>query len=71
MSDADNIVDLQSQVAFQEQTIDELDKVVQKQQDQIDILTKKFDLMLKRLEQMQQDQEVEPFNPFTEKPPHY
>jgi SlyX protein len=71
MSDFDLIIDLQSQVAFQEQSIDALDQVIQKQQHQIDLLTKKFDILQKRFEQIQQEQEIEPFNAFAEKPPHY
>jgi SlyX protein len=71
MSDADIIVDLQSQIAFQEQSIDALDQVIQTQQKQIDLLTKKFEVLQKRFEQIQQDQEIEPFNAFAEKPPHY
>lgn len=60
------IADLESRIAFQEVTIEELNGVVTKQQDQLDDLVKKVRELLDQVKPTVVSKEAE-----TETPPHY
>ncbi len=62
------LIDLQTQVAFQEQTIAALNEALLGQQQQLDRFRVEISLLRQRLEDMQDSREV---NPVDEKPPHY
>jgi len=69
----EDVVDLQMRLAFQEQTIEELDLVVTKQQKQIDHLVHVIDELKQRVErqELKSEEAEEPFDPMLERPPHY
>ena len=62
------VIELQSKLSFQEQTITELNDALVSQQQQIDQLR----LLVKDLrDQLENLEEALPFNQQSEKPPHY
>ena len=63
------VVDLQSQVAFQEDAISNLDAALTEQQQDILLLRRQLELMLQR--QQEQAESAAVGNPVQEKPPHY
>lgn len=62
------LVDLQSQLAFQEDTISALDAVVTRQQQQLANLQELWESQKGQIEQMSSQLEKAPAN---ERPPHY
>ncbi len=69
----DDVVDLQTRLAFQEQTIEVLDSTIIDQQKQIDALVRELNELKTRVERQEQqgDDEAAPFDPSAERPPHY
>ena len=67
MSDA--LIEVQTQLAFQEQTIAELNDVLTSQQQQIDLLRLEIKLLKEQLGLLEGRIEVGPLQ--DEKPPHY
>ena len=66
----DDLIELQTQLAFQEHTIGELNEVLTSQQKQIDLLT--LELRLLREQMGTLEERVESAGPpGTERPPHY
>lgn len=63
---------LEAEISFQGSSIDTLDQLVQKQQQDIHTLQQHVALLVKHLS-IQGDQEGKPqvFDPVAEKPPHY
>ena len=63
------VIDLQSQVAFQEDTIRDLDAALAEQQRDILLLRRQLELLQQRQEE--QAMQVTTENSVQEKPPHY
>lgn len=68
MSDSERITELETRVAFQEGTIQELSDVIAQQQHQIELLQGAHQKLYARLEEVSQGREETPVN---EVPPHY
>ncbi len=71
MNTEDRFINIETKVAYQEDLINELNKVVCKQQDQIDSLIHASEKFKKRLEiiEVSKDELIDP--PINERPPHY
>ncbi len=65
---AEQLIELQSQLAFQEDTVQRLDEVVARQQHQIDELTRLTQSLLQRLADLT---ELVDQAPDDQPPPHY
>ncbi|WP_020209364.1 SlyX family protein [Gilvimarinus chinensis] len=65
------IEDLQSRLAFQEDTLNELSEIVARQDRQIDALTEALTRLVKKLDDMAYEAEQGSTAPATEVPPHY
>ena len=66
---ADELIEVQTQLAFQEQTIAELNEVLTSQQKQIDLMRREIQLLKEKLGMLEDRIETGP--PQDEKPPHY
>jgi SlyX protein len=66
---SDELIELQTQLAFQEQTTAELNQVLISQQKQIDLLRLEIKLLKDKLGMLEDRIETGP--PQNEKPPHY
>lgn len=67
----DQIDDLQAQLAFQEDAIEQLNKVVTKQDALIRKMEQRFLLIGEKIEDMEAKLPNRAFNPIDEIPPHY
>jgi SlyX protein len=66
------IADLESRLAFQDDTIETLNQLVIQQSDQIQRMEHKLKLLGQRLQQLQErSDDQEPNDPADEVPPHY
>ena len=65
----DELIELQTQLAFQDQTIAELNDVLTSQQQEIDLLRLEIKLMKEKLGMLEDRIETGPSQ--DEKPPHY
>ena len=65
------LVDLQTRLAFQDQTIAELNDVIAGQQHQIDQLTLRVKLLSDKLDVLEEWVETDTPSEQQEKPPHY
>ncbi len=63
--------DLQTQVAFQEDTIEQLNKVITKQDSLIRKMEQRFVLLGEKLQDMESQMPNKGFNPADELPPHF
>jgi len=71
-SDLDELVELQSRIAFQDQTINELNDALTSQQQQIDKLQYQLKLLNDKLTDMEEGMVgTMDINQGDEKPPHY
>lgn len=66
---SDELIELQTQLAFQEQTIAELNEVLTSQQQQIDLLRLELKLLKEQLGLL--EDRVDSGPPQNERPPHY
>jgi len=66
---SDDLIELQTQLAFQEQTVAELNEVMISQQKQIDLLRLEIKLLKEKLGMLEDRLESGPSE--NEKPPHY
>jgi SlyX protein len=66
---SDELIELQTQLAFQEQTVAELNEVMISQQKQIDLLRLEIKLLKDKFGMMEDRFETSP--PESERPPHY
>ena len=72
MDNANDIVELQQQVAFQEQTIDALNEVVSRQQQDLTRLDRALALLAQQMASMQQAADAGPGHAEVHQPPpHY
>ncbi|RUO38908.1 SlyX protein [Aliidiomarina taiwanensis] len=65
------IDDLESKLAFQDDTIDALDKLVQAQSSELQTLHKYIRLLAEKIQPEEDAEESPPFNLIDERPPHY
>lgn len=65
------LVDLQTQVAFMEDTIDKLDKIVTEQSQLIADQQRQLQLIYQKLESKTQGSQIQPFDLLSDRPPHY
>ena len=63
--------DLESQLAFQEDTIEALNKLVQTQSQEIDLLRRHIELLANKVAPIVERSGIDQFNPDNERPPHY
>jgi SlyX protein len=66
---SNELIELQTQLAFQEQTISELNDALTSQQQQIDLLRMEIKLLKDNLGML--EDRIESGPPQNEKPPHY
>lgn len=66
----EQLIELQTQLQFQEDAIQTLDDVVIRQADALDLLQRQFDELKDRLERYRNEYDSGP-PPADEKPPHY
>jgi len=68
----EKIIDLETRIAYQDDTLQELSDIIYQQQKQIDQLNKMMELMLGKLQDISQNQSgSQSTNIADEKPPHY
>lgn len=65
------IVELQTQVAFMEDTLDKLDNTVTEQSQLIADQQRQLQLLYQKLESQTQGSQIQPFDLLGDKPPHY
>lgn len=66
-----SLIDLQTQVAFMEDTLDKLDNIVTEQSQLIADQQRQLQLLYQKLETQTQGSQIQPFNLLSDKPPHY
>ena len=64
-------IDLQTQVAFMEDTLDKLDNIVTEQSQLIADQQRQLQLLYQKLETQTQGSQIQPFDLLSDKPPHY
>ena len=65
------LIDLQTQVLFMEDTVDKLDNIVTEQSQLIADQQRKLQLLYQKLETQTQGSQIQPFDLLSDKPPHY
>ena len=65
----DNIIEIQTKLSFAEESIEQLNDVIVSQQKMLDKLTRKIQLLDKKIED--ESQQWQQTNPVDETPPHY
>ncbi len=71
MSAEIRLINLEEKILFQEDTILQLDKVIRKQYDMIDTLTRRLKALEEKVEMLREEIESQPATITDEKPPHY
>ncbi len=65
------LIDLQTQVLFMEDTLDKLDNIVTEQSQLIADQQRQLQLLYQKLETQTQGSQIQPFDLLSDKPPHY
>ena len=65
------LIDLQTQVLFMEDTLDKLDNIVTEQSQLIAEQQRQLQLLYQKLETQTQGSQIQPFDLLSDKPPHY
>lgn len=65
------LIDLQTQVLFMEDTLDKLDNIVTEQSQLIADQQRQLQLLYQKLETQTQGLQIQPFDLLSDKPPHY
>jgi len=65
------LIDLQTQVLFMEDTVDKLDNIVTEQSQLIADQQRQLQLLYQKLETQTQGSQIQPFDLLNDKPPHY
>ena len=65
------LIDLQTQVLFMEDTLDKLDNIVTEQNQLIADQQRQLQLLYQKLETQTQGSQIQPFDLLSDKPPHY
>ena len=66
-----DLIDLQTQVLFMEDTLDKLDNIVTEQSQLIADQQRQLQLLYQKLETQSQGSQIQPFDLLSDKPPHY
>ena len=66
-----DLIDLQTQVLFMEDTVDKLDRIVTEQSQLIADQQRQLQLLYQKLETQTQGSQIQPFDLLSDKPPHY
>lgn len=66
-----DLIDLQTQVLFMEDTVDKLDNIVTEQSQLIADQQRQLQLLYQKLETQTQGSQIQPFDLLNDKPPHY
>lgn len=69
--DQERLVELETRVAFQEDTLNELNKVIARQDNEIIVLRQQLALIAKRFEDLLYTSEQGEADAAQERPPHY
>ena len=65
------LIDLQTQMLFMEDTLDKLDNIVTEQSQLIADQQRQLQLLYQKLETQTQGSQIQPFDLLSDKPPHY
>lgn len=65
------LIDLQTQVLFMEDTLDKLDNIVTEQSQLIADQQRQLQLLYQKVETQTQGSQIQPFDLLSDKPPHY
>lgn len=65
------LIDLQTQVLFMEDTIEQLDRIVTEQSQLIADQQRQLQLLYQKLETQTQGSQIQPFDLLSDRPPHY
>ena len=65
------LIDLQTQLLFMEDTLDKLDNIVTEQSQLIADQQRQLQLLYQKLETQTQGSQIQPFDLLSDKPPHY
>ena len=66
-----NVIDLQTQVAFMEHTIDTLNDIVTEQSQLLADQQRQLQLIYQKLESQTSGSQIQPFDVLADRPPHY
>ncbi|WP_315042864.1 SlyX family protein [Faucicola mancuniensis] len=66
-----SLIELQTQTAFMENTIDVLNDIVTNQSQQLADQQRMLQLLYQKLNALPNDSQIQPFDLFADKPPHY
>lgn len=66
-----DFINLQTQVVFMEDTIEQLDRIVTEQSQLIADQQRQLQLLYQKLETQTQGSQIQPFDLLSDKPPHY
>ena len=66
-----DLIDLQTQGLFMEDTVDKLDNIVTEQSQLIADQQRQLQLLYQKLETQTQGSQIQPFDLLSDKPPHY
>jgi SlyX protein len=66
-----NVIDLQTQVAFMEHTIDTLNDIVTEQSQLLADQQRQLQLIYQKLESQTNGSQIQPFDLLSDRPPHY
>lgn len=66
-----NVIDLQTQVAFMEHTIDTLNDIVTEQSQLLADQQRQLQLIYQKLESQTNGSQIQPFDLLADRPPHY
>ncbi|GGL91019.1 hypothetical protein GCM10010099_03910 [Streptomyces cinereus] len=67
----EELIDLQTQVLFMEDTLDKLDNIVTEQSQLIADQQRQLQLLYQKVETQTQGSQIQPFDLLSDKPPHY
>lgn len=65
------LIELQTQVTFMEDTIEQLDRIVTEQSQLIGDQTRQLQLMYQKIETQHTGSQIQPFDLLKDRPPHY
>ncbi|ELA08485.1 putative SlyX protein [Moraxella macacae 0408225] len=65
------LIQLQSQITFMEATLDTLNDIVTKQNQQLSAQQRQLQLLYQKISTMPTESQIQPFDVLADKPPHY
>jgi len=67
----EQLIDIETKLQFQEDTIQQLDKVIVQQHAVIEALSRRLELLEKKAQELSAPSDASPHSDHDEKPPHY